>query len=199
MKSPEEIWAAVQALSPAELRKLESYARWRMKSVGRKAFGRNAKDLLEEATIATVEGRRRWKEGVDFFQHLIGAMRSISSSWRAATGEEYLESEFAKTKDESTLLQRSVTTVDDPERIVIAKEQLDLVRRLFAKDVPASQVIELLGLEYTGKEIQSQLGLSEHEYQAISKRIRRKLQTQLTDLYSLVRQERQRSAHSSLL
>ncbi len=181
MRSVQEIWRAVLSLSPSELLRLESYAQWRVRWLGRKALGRNENDLLGEAITATVTGQRVWTERVDFCSHLLGAMRSISTSWHEKIGEEYLESELAKPGVE-TPLDRPITTVD-PERILRAKERLEQVRQMFANDAVASQVIELLGVGYTGKEIQSQLGLSARGYGAVAKRIRRKLQAELPELY----------------
>jgi DNA-directed RNA polymerase specialized sigma24 family protein len=136
-------------------------------------LGRNEDDLISEAIVATAEGHRVWKPDVDFFQHMLGAVRSISSSWRETRGEEYLESELAQEEGGSPFEQRGTT--EDPERILSAVERLEQVRKLFARDAAASQVIELLGLGHTAKEIQSQLHMSPRDFGATAKRIRRRL------------------------
>lgn len=38
-------------------------------------------DLVDEAVARTLEGRRKWKIGMDGPSHLFGAMKSILSSW----------------------------------------------------------------------------------------------------------------------
>ena len=172
-RSLEEIWEAVTSLPPAELLRLVNYARWRLRWLGRKALGRNEHDLLGDAIIATITGQRVWTEGVDLCSHLLGAMRSISSMWHEKMGEEYLESELAEPGVKNPLDQ-AVTRVE-PERILRAKEGLEQVTNLFAADRFASQVIQLLGLGYTAKEIQSRLGMSERAFGAALKRIRRRL------------------------
>jgi|SRR5882762_678536 len=180
MKSMEEMWLAILFLTTAELLRLEHYARWRIRWLGRKALGRDERDLLQEAITATVTGKRVWKEDVDLCLHLLGAMRSISSSWHEKKGDEYLESELAEPGQE-TPLDRAATT-EDPERILRAKERLEEVKRLFAQDAAASKIIKLLGFGHTAKEIQSELRLSATEYATVTKRIRRKLQRELACL-----------------
>ena len=180
----QRVWEAALSLPAARLLRLKRYAKWRIRGIPGRTLGREEQDLIEEALIATAEGRRVWKEGVDFFQHLQGAIRSISTSWREKAVEEYLESELTHPGDVTTPLERPAMSAD-PERTLEAKEKLEQVRNLFANDATASQVIELLGLEYTGKEIQSQLGISEREFGAAAKRIRRKLDLWSASQHSL--------------
>jgi len=169
----QRVWHAVRSLPSVRLVRLKNFARWRVRWLGRKALGRNEDDLISEAIVATAEGHRVWKPDVDFFQHMLGAVRSISSSWRETRGEEYLESELAQEEGGSPFEQRGTT--EDPERILSAVERLEQVRKLFARDAAASQVIELLGLGHTAKEIQSQLHMSPRDFGATAKRIRRRL------------------------
>jgi len=121
-----------------------------------------------------------WKEGVDFYVHLLGAIRSISSKWRNKQGEEYLESELLRSEEESPL--DTLAPTPDPERILRAKETIQRIRDLFNKDKAAARLIDLLGEGYTAKEIQSQLGISQQEFGATVKRIHRKLDSVILDL-----------------
>ena len=94
--SPDEIYAAIEALTRQETGQLLQYARWRVRGLGRRSLGQNHEDLLQEAQTATLDDRRRWnKESVSFFTHLIGTMRSISNHWRERfdPSEAYLASE----------------------------------------------------------------------------------------------------------
>jgi DNA-directed RNA polymerase specialized sigma24 family protein len=108
--------------------------------------------------------------------HLLGAIRSISSSWREKAGDEYLESELTQPGAESPLEQ--ISTNLNPERIYEAKEKLEQLMRLFTTDEVASEVVKLFGLGYAAKEIQARLDISSREFDAITKRIRRKLDSQ---------------------
>src|SRR5437763_7081265 len=99
----EEVVAAVEALTRHEYLRLEQYARWRIRGIGRAARGRDWEELLREAISATYEGSRHWnKESVDFPGHLIGVMRSISSHWRDQFNpdEAFLESEVIRVTPE---------------------------------------------------------------------------------------------------
>jgi len=173
MKSTEDIRQALLALTQEESLRLRSYAQWRLRGLGRKAQGMVADDLLQEAIVATLDGRRGWKEGVSLFQHLIGTLRSISSRLRAKKYEEYLESEIVTSGDER-LMDLDVTTMN-PQRILEAKEQLAEVMRPFEDDLQALKVLKHLSAGLSAKEIQSELIISQQEYCAIAKRIRRKL------------------------
>jgi len=164
-------------LTTAQLIRLKRYAQWRMRSLGRKAAGRTYEDLLSEALTATISGERTWRKGVDLCHHLLGAMRSISSGWRQKREVEvHLESELDEPNERglSRSLEQAATHLD-PERIVAAKEELEKVRKLFAKDAVALEVLELLAMGYTESEIRDQLQLSNKEYGAAVKRIRRTL------------------------
>lgn len=44
-------------------------------------------ELVDEAVARTLEGRRRWKIGLDGPTHLFGAMKSILSSWNKSEGK----------------------------------------------------------------------------------------------------------------
>jgi hypothetical protein len=168
------IWQAVLALTAADNLRLKRYAEWRMKGLGRKAGGRDAEGLLMDAIISTVGGTRIWSHNIDLVTHLIGAMRSISSSWREKKGELFLESELmSDATEERTPLEKSVVT--DPGARIDAEEKLAEIRSLFSSDDDALRIIELLGKGDDREKIQDKLGLSEQAYAAAVKRIRRKL------------------------
>src|SRR5262249_26180517 len=86
----DEVVRALQRLSAAELLKLQNYAHWRIRGLGQYGRGKDEEDLLQEAILATVEGRRVWNKNVEFTTHLAGSMRSISSNWRLAEREDTL-------------------------------------------------------------------------------------------------------------
>jgi hypothetical protein len=171
--SQSAVWEAVEALKRPELLRLHRYSRWRIRWLGRKALGRDERDLLDEAITATLSGKRAWTGAVPLRQHLLGAMRSISTSWHERKVEEYLESELVEPSTESPLDR--LATTQDPEKILEAKERLNQIRKLFEHDTIASEVLDLLGFGYTAKEIQSRIRISSAEFAAAAKRIRRKL------------------------
>jgi hypothetical protein len=170
------IWEAVDRLPPADLERLRNFAKLRVRELGRKAHGREAHDLLSEAITATAEGQRTWRQGIDLRQHLYGVIRSISSSWHERIEQEYLESDLVQPGGASPLEQAA--TVLDPERILRAKERLEQIRKLFARDDQAKKMVELLGLGCSAREIQEQLRIGPKKFNAVAKRIRRRLATE---------------------
>ena len=94
----------------------------------------------------------------------------------------------------------------DPERSLRAKEVLEQIMKLFEveADAAALQVIELLGLGYTAKEIQEELAMSPLEVAATIKRIKRRLQKILEldswqPVVNLVSQSKGRAKQSTQL
>lgn len=178
--SPEEVEDALNTLTPGELLKLQEFARWRIRGLGRRALGRDHHDLLSDAVIATLEGRRRWrKNAVDIFGHLKGAMRSISSNWRQKfrEAEPRSESEMipaGEADDYPGPVATARTSEPHPDRLLAAKEELGRMLALFKDDDEVCLIIEGLREGMTGPEIQRDLGLTEKQYNAGMKRLRRK-------------------------
>ena len=80
--SPDEIIQALAGLTPADLRRLQKFARFRMAALRGLSRGRDYEDLLDEAMTATLDGRRAWrKKSVTFVHHLMAVMRSTSDNW----------------------------------------------------------------------------------------------------------------------
>ena len=162
-------------LTTAQLLRLKRYAQWRMRGLGRKAAGRSYEDLISEALTATICGDRTRRENLDLCQHLLGAMRSISSRWHEKRQLDiYLESEL-EDPDERSVARGSEHAITDldPERILAGKELLANIRKLFSKDPIALNVLDLLALGYTETEIRGQVQISKCQYGAATKRIRR--------------------------
>jgi DNA-directed RNA polymerase specialized sigma24 family protein len=163
---------ALENLTAVELLRLHKFAEWRIQALGRKRHGRTAEDLLHDAVVATIEGGRVWRDGIDLIQHLCGAMRSISCAW-SHKRDEYLDSELAET-DESFI--ESLAASDDFERSFAAQKEFEAIQALFAGDVVASKVLACFYFGYTPKERYRTFGLSAKDYEAGVRRIRRKLQ-----------------------
>lgn len=83
----DDVERAVESLSKADELRLEKYAKYKVRGLGRKAMNRDYEDLLQEAFKSTCigaedpnEGRRWRKTEVSFVHHMLGAMRSIAST-----------------------------------------------------------------------------------------------------------------------
>ncbi len=145
--TPDEVRAALDALGEADLVRLEKFARYRIRGLGRKAEGRDHDDLLGEAIRDTLDPeKRRWNKDVSFVRHLVGAMRSISSHWREQfdENEPLLESELLQTTDEGEVLSPlDVVGSGAPgaERILAAKEELERIEKAVADDTVVSDIL----------------------------------------------------------
>jgi DNA-directed RNA polymerase specialized sigma24 family protein len=163
--SNEQVTQAITSLSDTDFLRLQNYAKWRVMGLGPHPRG-TADDLLQEAILATLEGRRVWRKEISFTDHLFGAMRSIASHWRRNTPEEALES----------IDLEAPQTV---ERNLIASERLKQLWELFASDTAALQVFELMGYGYGAGEIQTHLQISFEQLHAVRRRIRRRLTSEM--------------------
>lgn len=180
----DDVERAVESLSSADQMRLAKYARYKIRGLGRMAMGRDHEDLLREAIKSTWIGAeesdegRRWKKNtVSFVQQLLGAMRSIASHWKAAHDEDeaHLDSELAvETEDGEVLspVENAPSGAPSQQRVLIAKETLNSVYRMFQDDDDAALVIEGIKEGWSGPEIVEQLGLSQKRYDAAIKRIR---------------------------
>jgi hypothetical protein len=174
--TPDEVKAAVETLTEGQLVKLEKYARYRVRGLGRKALGRDYNDLLRDAITATLAGDRRWRKGtVDFFTHLTGVMRSISSHW----GEQYDpeealgESELMHDDNARSPIVSAASEAPSVERILDARERLLQIERHFAADPAVPSILKGLRDGMTGPEIQLATGMSKKDYESAIKRMRR--------------------------
>lgn len=179
--TPEEIREAIDVLRPAELLRLKKFAYFRVLGLGRASKGRNHEDLLEEAVTATLTGSRGWNKSVSFVQHLLGAIRSIASHWGEEfdPGEALLEAEVTSTTpegEEYSPLLNAPSTSPDGERVLVAKQEVEAIERLFAEDPQVLEIIGGLRAEMTGPEIQEALSLSKTEYETARRRMRRGIQ-----------------------
>jgi flagellar hook-basal body complex protein FliE len=184
--TPAEIQAAYEALTPAESLRLRNYAQRRIKGLGRKAAGRTAEGLLQEALTATLEEKRHWKnENVDFAQYLKGAITSISSNWRAkfdrreaqlglGDGAEITEVSLEVGENESEI--QIASPAPDQQRVLEAKETVEQILRIAGDHLYASAILDEMLLGLTGPETQRKLGITKTEYETTLKWIRRNTQ-----------------------
>jgi hypothetical protein len=185
--SRDDIEKALELLSPEDEKQLERFSRYKVRGLGRAALGRDHEDLLGEAIKSTWTGAeesgegRRWRKAeISLVQHLLGAVRSISSHWKESANENeaWLESEVADETDAGELLSpiRNFSSgAPNQEREVSAKEQLGAIYDLFTDDYDAALVLEGIKEGWTAREIIEHLGLPKNRYEAAIKRIRYKV------------------------
>lgn len=164
---------AIQNFGKSDLDKLMAIAR---------GFARNRlrgaavdpEDLLQDAIVKTLDGRRRWSCRVSIIKHLDRVMESDSShvaEQRAAHGSDQLSDANIE------------PTAQEPshEARFQAREALDAVTALFANDDDAFRLIRLKANGFSASEIRSRFGIDKKQYETVTKRIRRRLATFLTE------------------
>jgi len=181
-----EIDRAIKALTSPELLRLQRFAKFRVRGLGRAASGRDWEDLLGEALYRTLMGAedaqngRHWNKKVTFVQHLAGAMSSIANVWKRQFKEKttYLMSELSVCDPEG---QEHSPFDDVPsactpaDKQLIEKSEKDSVLELLQDSPHASQVFRGLVDHLKKTEIMSKYGLDEKQYAAALRRIRVRL------------------------
>jgi DNA-directed RNA polymerase specialized sigma24 family protein len=172
----EEIIAAIECLSEVQLYKMDRFARYRVRGLGRKSAGRDHEDLIREAMTASLTGVRRWKKAkVDFFGHLVAVMRSISSHWGESftADEPYLESELSRDESAPTVIADRACETPDAERRLAAKEELRRIEERFSDDPTVPLILSGFEQGLSAAEIQMANGISKNDYESALKRLRR--------------------------
>lgn len=182
----EEIEEALGALTPAQLVQLEKSSQFRHRSLGPRGAGRNENDLLSDAVIAILRGRRKWfRENCTFMALLQGVMRSLASHIRAGKpvdAFDEIDPSLAGEPNnaEDFLEQLPIQGSVDPEQLLLArdldKQARDLdkqIRERFADDFVVLLIYEALQDEMKPADIRSALDITENEYHAAAKRLRR--------------------------
>lgn len=178
-----EVDRAIEALTPSELLRLQRFAAFHVRGLGRAARGRTWEDLLQEALVRTLIGAeatrngRHWNKDVDFVTYLTGAMRSISSSWKRQFPEKeaYLTSELPvhdADGQEQSPLETVASGHTSADQRLIEKDEEDRVLTIFKDDAEATQVLQGLLDGLKKNEIVRRYGLDEKKYAAAVKRIR---------------------------
>ncbi|MBA3632737.1 MAG: hypothetical protein H0W58_08020 [Acidobacteria bacterium] len=177
--SVDEINDAITSLTAEEIKRLEKFARWRIKGLGRKKMGRNWEVLLNEAVVAFCSDTRRWdKERVDFVRAMTQAMRSISDNWRRTFDEDEprLESEMITTSlygEESNPLSMVAAPNWNKQKELEAQKDIEIIESLMSKRVLASLIVAGWKDIMTGAEIRKELDISQEDYDKEVKWIRR--------------------------
>jgi DNA-directed RNA polymerase specialized sigma24 family protein len=170
--SPSQTALADKLVSEMDLLRLKAIARLHARGLPPDVAWN---DLLQEALTRVLTGARVRPEGVTMVAFVAGIMRSIRSEyWRRArsgpSGRDALR--LGRLADDSAdVTLREVAP--DPERSLLALEELDAIQRLFADDPVVLQIITGLGEGFLPDEIRDALGLSRTEYNSARRRMRR--------------------------
>lgn len=177
----DDVEKAIHGLSVADHERLRRIAKSYAMGLGHYPHESPAADLLQEAVMRTLEGKRRWRRGVDFIHHLDRTMKSIGHSWRKrhkSTASLDEERDTPSDLSESGVEPKQVWLVRrevGPHKVLSAKEALNVIGCAFRSDSAAAQVIDGWRMDLTGPEIQELSGMSKKEFDAAVRRIRYRL------------------------
>ena len=162
--SPAEQALALKLVSDLDLLRLKAIARMHARRLPPDV---SWPDLLQESLARVLSGRRRIPGGVNRVAFLAGVMRSIRSElWRRAMLE------GVSCAAQLTSLPQEAA---DPERVLAALQELAEIQDLFAEDAQVLNLIEGLGEGLDAEQIRARFGLSQADYDAARKRMRRAL------------------------
>lgn len=134
-------------------------------------------DLLQEAFARVLDGSRKCPEGLPMVAFLAGVMRSIRTEFyrRARRLAARLPKMLADLDMAGYLEGAMGDPARDPERGLIAMEQLAEICRLFADDPRAQQIMEGLFDGSSPEQIRERYDMSKTDYDSTRKRMRRAL------------------------
>jgi DNA-directed RNA polymerase specialized sigma24 family protein len=134
-------------------------------------------DLLQEAFARVLDGSRRQPDGLPMVIFLAGVMRSMKTEhWRRAREKaRQLPKLLADLGATDAPGGEPRDPAPDPERSLIAIQELIAITQLFAEDAQARRVIAGLAEERSPAEIRASYDMSETDYDSTRKRMRRVL------------------------
>lgn len=163
-KTPLERAVAAKLISDMNLLRLKASARFLARGLAPDIYWW---DLLQEAFARVLNGSRRCPSDVPIDVFMTGVMRSIRAEhWRRRWQVEV-----------STFLsgEQLSDPAPDPERALVAHQELEAIKNLFADDPVATHIITGLGDGLSADEIRTKYGLSSTEYDSARRRMRRAL------------------------
>ena len=132
-------------------------------------------DLLQEALTRVLTGKRVKPEDVAMVAFVGGIMRSLRADHirRARRGMKRDDPLWLGNEPDERPELEVLDPAADPERALIATDELDKIRRLFADDPLALQIIDGLAEGLTAEQIRAHHGISRTDYDSARKRMRR--------------------------
>jgi DNA-directed RNA polymerase specialized sigma24 family protein len=156
------VYAALKTLSKTDILKLNRWASRFMLAVRGKVHHSDAGDLVQEALLRTVDERREWNPKVDFLKHLRECMRSIANEWAKKGAREVPLSDAHPDGKNSN------------ERD--AQHIIETLQSWFdSYDAEAAAVFHSIREGYSAAAIQQRHNIDLKRYNAVRKRIARRL------------------------
>ena len=172
--TPAEVEEAMQALTDEDYAKLMMIAGAHCKNRGFTTSVLEPEELLAEAFKATLKPNgKRWSKRVSFIKHMDRAMENISG--HMVNDRQHIVP-FPDGLEPSAEQQGEPPLDAGPDEDLISKQEIDvLLRSIFGDDHEAEKIFVLRAEGFLASDIQRTLQLSATKYEAIAKRIRRKI------------------------
>ena len=173
-KTPAGQALALQLVTETELLRLKVIARLHARGLPPEI---DWSDLLQEAFARVLDGSRRQPDGVPIVAFMAGVMRSIKAEhWRRARKQaRQLPKLMADLEAVDFRGDEPYDPTPNPERSLIAIQELAAINELFADDEQARDVIAGLRDGLSPGEICARHEMSKTDYDSTRKRMRRVL------------------------
>jgi len=172
-----EVREAINSLSDMDYVKLMIVAQYFCKQRRLRPERLEPQELLNEAIRRTLNGERRWRRGVvGIVRHLDRTMESISGHVISdlVAESDLKRAVFSEEFDTRKNVPRS-TGRPQAEIRMLALEQLHEIEALFQGEPSALAVLHAKADGHSESEIMMQLGIDKRQYEAVRKKIERKV------------------------
>lgn len=165
---------ALKLVTPMDLLRLKAIARLHARGLPPEV---DWSDLLQEAFARLLGGSRTRPEGLPMVTFLAGVMRSIRTEHcrRARRAAARLPQMLNSLELARSMEYEAGDPAPDPERSLIAMEQLAGIHRLFLDDVQALRIMEGLFEGWSPEQIRTRYDMSKTDYDSTRRRMRRAL------------------------
>jgi DNA-directed RNA polymerase specialized sigma24 family protein len=169
--TPSEVALASKLVTPMDLLRLKAIARLYARGLSPDA---SWLDLLQEALARVISGARGKPQGIAMVAFIAGIMRSLRSEhWRRARARKRWQGELPQPKTGTKRALEARESAPDPERALIAQQELDAISGLFVADPRAREIIRAMAEGLNAEETIAALGICRTEYDSARRRIRR--------------------------
>lgn len=177
---PSEAEAAINAISDGDWKRLRSHSR--LMSLGIPEMVDD--DLMHEALVRLLEGKRRWRRGVEGFTTMYNIMRSIASDTRKKAREGPIARFTVVTEgnggdDEEEVPQQEAAAIaaGTPELALEIKKIFAILEKLIVGNEDEEGVLQCWACGLFGQQAADELQISMKAYDAARKRLDRKIAT----------------------
>lgn len=175
--SLDEVEKAIHALTDTDYAKLMLIAKYFCKKRKFSPSVMQAEELLSEAFAKTLAMDKKWNKRVSMVRHLDRAMENISGHLarernKIVSFPDGLAPKYSEKPE-------YVSEESGAETLISKEEVQGILKAVFADDTEAAEIFKLRAEGFQSVDIQTKLDMSVLKYEAVARRIRRKIFTYL--------------------